>query len=77
MSTEDYFATPGDTIRLRCGPYAGDTAVVVSVHPDANHSAENSLVMVRLTNGRINSCYMGNLEMLKKYSTERFVFRQT
>ena len=65
MSTEDYLARPGDTIRLRSGPYAGDMGTVVSVHPDENHVAENSLVMVKLTNGKINSCYMRNLENMK------------
>ena len=64
MSTEEYLARPGDAVRLRSGPYAGAVATVVSVHPDANHPAENSLVMVRLANGRINSCYMSNLERL-------------
>jgi hypothetical protein len=65
MSTEDYLARPGDTIRLRSGPYAGDMGMVVSVHPDENHVAENSLVMVKLMNGKINSCYMSNLEKIK------------
>ena len=55
---------PGDAIRLRSGPYAGATGTVVSVHPDKNYPAENSLVMVKLVNGRINSCYMSNLEKL-------------
>jgi hypothetical protein len=64
VSAEEYLAKPGDTIRLRSGPYADATATVVSVHPDANYPAENSLVMVRLANGRINSCYMSNLEKL-------------
>ena len=66
MTFEEYLATPGDTIRLRSGPYAGDTGTVLSVHPDKNHSAENSLVMVKLKNGKINSCYMGNLEKVTK-----------
>ena len=64
MSAEEYLAKPGDAIRLRSGPYAGATGRVVSVHPDPNHPAENSLVMVELMNGRINSCYMRNLESL-------------
>lgn len=64
MSAEEYLAKPGDAIRLRSGPYAGAAATVVSVHPDANFPAENSLVMVKLANGRINSCYMSNLEKL-------------
>ena len=62
MSAEEYLARPGDAIRLRSGPYAGAAGTVVSVHPDENHPAENSLVMVKLANGRINSCYMSNLE---------------
>ena len=62
MIFKEYIAAPGDTICLRSGPYAGDTGTVLSVHPDKNHSAENSLVMVKLKNGKINSCYMGNLE---------------
>lgn len=61
---EEYLAKPGDAIRLRSGPYADLTATVVSVHPDENYPAENSLVMVKLPNGRINSCYMRNLEKL-------------
>ena len=64
MNAEEYLARPGDTIRLRSGPYAGAAATVVSVHPDDNYPAENSLVMVKLANGRINSCYMSNLEKL-------------
>lgn len=64
MSAEEYLARPGDAVRLRSGPYAGAAATVVSVHPDENYPAENSLVMVKLANGRINSCYMGNLEKL-------------
>jgi hypothetical protein len=62
VSAEEYLAKPGDAIRLRSGPYAGAAGTVVSVHPDANYPAENSLVMVKLANGRINSCYMSNLE---------------
>ena len=62
MSAEEYLARPGDAIRLRSGPYAGAAGTVVSVHPDENYPAENSLVMVKLMNGRINSCYMRNLE---------------
>jgi hypothetical protein len=62
VSAEEYLAKPGDAIRLRSGPYAGAAGTVMSVHPDENYPAENSLVMVRLTNGRINSCYMSNLE---------------
>ena len=62
MSVEEYLAKPGDAIRIRSGPYADLTAMVVSVHPDENYPAENSLVLVKLTNGRINSCYMSNLE---------------
>ena len=64
VSAELYFAKPGDAIRLRSGPYAGAAGLVVSVHPDENHPAENSLVMIKLANGRINSCYMSNLEKL-------------
>lgn len=62
MSAEEYLAKSGDAIRLRSGPYAGAAGTVVSVHPDENHPAENSLVMIKLANGRINSCYMSNLE---------------
>ena len=64
MSAEEYFARPGDAIRLRSGPYAGAAGTVVSVHQDENYPAENSLVMIKLMNGRINSCYMRNLEKL-------------
>lgn len=64
MSAEKYLAVPGDAVRLRSGPYAGAAGTVVSVHPDKNYPAENSLVMVRLVNGRISSCYMSNLEKL-------------
>ena len=62
MSAEEYLARPGDAIRLRSGPYAGAAGMVVSVHPDENYPAENSLVLIKLANGRINSCYMSNLE---------------
>jgi hypothetical protein len=62
VGVEEYLARPGDTIRFRSGPYAGAAGTVLSVHPDENHPAENSLVMVKLSNGRINSCYMSNLE---------------
>jgi hypothetical protein len=62
VSAEEYLAKPGDAIRLRSGPYAGAAGTVMSVHPDENYPAENSLVMVKLANGRINSCYMRNLE---------------
>ena len=62
MSAEEYLARPGDAIRLRSGPYAGAAGTMMSVHPDENYPAENSLVMVKLANGRINSCYMSNLE---------------
>ena len=62
MSEEKYLAAPGDAVLLRSGPYAGAAGTVVSVHPDENYPAENSLVLVRLANGRINSCYMRNLE---------------
>jgi hypothetical protein len=64
VSAEEYLAKPGDAIRLRSGPYAGAAGTVVSVHPDENYAVENSLVMVKLMNGRINSCYMRNLEKL-------------
>jgi hypothetical protein len=64
VSAPEYLARPGDAIRLRSGPYAGAAGTVMSVHPDENHPAENSLVMVKLMNGRINSCYMRNLEKL-------------
>jgi transcription antitermination factor NusG len=64
MSTAEYLARAGDMIRLRSGPYAGASGTVVSVHPDKNYPAANSLVMVKLMNGRINSCYMSNLEKL-------------
>ena len=64
VNAEKYLAVPGDAVRLRSGPYAGAVATVVSVHPDENYPAENSLVMVKLVNGRINSCYMSNLEKL-------------
>ena len=62
MGAEKYLALPGDTVLLRSGPYAGAACTVVSVHPDENYPAENSLVIVRLANGRMNSCYMKNLE---------------
>jgi hypothetical protein len=64
VSAQEYLARPGDAIRLRSGPYAGASGTVMSVHPDENYPAENYLVMVKLTNGRINSCYMRNLEKL-------------
>ena len=63
---EEYLAMPGDRVRLRSGPYAGDIGKVVSVHPDKNHSALNSLVMIRLKDEKINACYMGNLEKVRE-----------
>jgi ribosomal protein L24 len=62
VSEEKYLAAPGDAVLLRSGPYAGAAGTVVSVHPDENHTADNSLVIIKLANGRMNSCYMKNLE---------------
>jgi ribosomal protein L24 len=66
MTTEDNIVELGDAVRLRSGPYAGKTGMVVSVHPQKNPSGAGTLVMVKLMNGKINSCYMSNLEKVKK-----------
>lgn len=56
MTTEDNILDPGDQVRLRSGPYAGQTGAVVKVQLYINQSAADAPVLVKLINGRINSC---------------------
>jgi KOW motif len=59
---EDNQIMMGDTVRLRSGPYAGRTGTVVRVSALENQGTSGALVMIMLTDGRINPCYMNNLE---------------
>jgi ribosomal protein L24 len=62
---EDNVVEVGDTVRLRSGPYAGKTGTVVRVNADENKGPSGALVMIKLTDGRINPCYMNNVEKVK------------
>jgi ribosomal protein L24 len=62
---EDSIVEVGDTVRLRSGPYAGKTGTVVRVNEDGNQGPSGALVMVKLVDGRINPCYMNNVEKVK------------
>jgi transcription antitermination factor NusG len=62
---EDNIVEVGDMVRLRSGPYAGKTGTVVRVNADGNKGPSGALVMVKLMDGRINPCYMNNLEKVK------------
>ena len=66
MAAEDNTFDLGDSVRLRSGPYAGRTGTVVRVHPYDNQDLARALVMVKLSDGRINSCYMSNLEQVNE-----------
>lgn len=55
----------GDKIRLRSGPYEGRTGTVVRVNPLENQRPSGALVMVKLSDGKINPCYMSNLEKIE------------
>jgi hypothetical protein len=63
--TEDNTFNLGDKIRLRSGPYAGKTGTVVRVNALGNQDSSGALVMIKLIDGRINPCYMNNLEKIK------------
>ena len=65
MIAEDNVVEVGDTVRLRSGPYAGKTGTVVRVNTDGNQGPSGALVMVKLMDGRINPCYMNNVEKVK------------
>jgi ribosomal protein L24 len=65
VRAEDNIVNLGDTIRLRSGPYAGQTGTVVRVSADGNQGPSGTLVMIKLVDGRINPCYMSNLEKIK------------
>jgi ribosomal protein L24 len=62
---EDDIVELGDTVRLRSGPYAGKTGTVVRVNALGNQGPSGALVMIKLIDGRINPCYMSNLEKIK------------
>jgi hypothetical protein len=62
VMSEDETINLGDTVRLRSGPYAGRTGVVVRVSTLENQGPAGALVMIKFTDGRINPCYMNNLE---------------
>ena len=66
MTVEETSVDLGDTVRLRSGPYADQTGTVVRVHTYGNHNAAGALVLVQLSNGRINSCYVNNLEKVEE-----------
>ena len=65
MIAEENRGEVGDTVRLRSGPYAGKSGTVVRVNADGNEGPSGALVMVKLMDGRINPCYMSNLEKIK------------
>ena len=54
----------GDTVRLRSGPYAGRIGVVVRVSTLENQGPTGALVMIKLTDGRINPCHTSNVEKI-------------
>ena len=69
--TEDNIFDLGDTVRLRSGAYAGQTGTVMRVYPyNKDQGLSDALVMVRLVNGRNNSCYMSNLEKVEEPQSE-------
>lgn len=63
--TEDNTFNLGDKIRLRSGPYAGRTGIVVRVNASENQGPSGALVMIKLIDGKINPCHMNNLERIK------------
>jgi ribosomal protein L24 len=66
-TTEDNIFDIGDTVRLRSGAYAGQTGIVMRVYPyNKDQGLSDALVLVRLANGRNNSCYMSNLEKMEE-----------
>jgi ribosomal protein L24 len=62
VKAEDSFVELGDTVRLRRGPYAGQTGTVVRINANGSQDPSGTLVMIKLSNGRINPCYMNNVE---------------
>jgi transcription antitermination factor NusG len=65
VKAEERIFELGDTVRLRSGPYAGQTGTVVRVSAYGNQDPSGTLVMIKLANGRINPCYMSHLEKVK------------
>ncbi|HUQ34703.1 MAG TPA: KOW motif-containing protein [Pyrinomonadaceae bacterium] len=65
MKAEESIVELGDTVRLRSGPYAGQTGTVVRVSVYGTQGPSGTLVMVKLSNGRIDPCYMSNVEKVK------------
>lgn len=65
MKAEENSIALGDTVRLRSGPYAGKTGTVVRVNASQNDGPSGVLVMIKLADGRINPCYMNNLEKVE------------
>ncbi|HEX8919888.1 MAG TPA: KOW motif-containing protein [Pyrinomonadaceae bacterium] len=65
VEAEDKSVALGDTVRLRSGPYAGKTGTVVRVNTSESQSPSSVLVMIKLADGRINPCYMNNLEKVE------------
>ena len=66
-TAEDHIFDLGDIVRLRSGAYAGQTGTVMRVYPyNKDQGPTDALVMVRLVNGSINSCYMSNLEKVEE-----------
>ena len=61
---EDNTFSLGDNVRLRSGPYAGRIGVVVRVTTLENQGPSGTLVMIKFPDGRINPCYMNNLEKI-------------
>jgi ribosomal protein L24 len=65
VKAEESIVKLGDTVRLRSGPYAGQTGTVVRVSTYGTQGPSGTLVMVKLVNGRIDPCYMSNVEKIK------------
>ena len=69
MIAEDNIVDLGDTVRLRSGPYAGKTGMVVRVNANPNQDPSGALVMIKFIDGRINPCHMSNLEKIDQSKT--------
>jgi transcription antitermination factor NusG len=65
VKAEENSVALGDTVRLRSGPYAGKTGTVVRVNASQNEGPSGVLVMIKLPDGRINPCYMSNVEKVE------------
>jgi hypothetical protein len=63
--SEDNTYHLGDKIRLRSGPYAGRIGIVVRVNALENQRPSGALVMIKLSDGKINPCYVSNLEKIE------------